>query len=118
MMTITSEQQATFLDKRDLLVPRILQEDEHMHQKKPCTESTPVPQEKEPQTESILLTAEVHTSSFQPTPYDPSTSDKGKSPAIESSDADDEETEDELDPAQFCLARRKPGSSKITILAL
>ena len=81
----------------------------------------PVPQEKElayekePQTESIPPTVEVHASSSQPTPHDPSTSDKGKAPATEASDEDDEETEDEVDPTQFRLARRRPGTSKITI---
>ena len=75
MVTMPSEQQATFLDKRNLFMPRVLQNDEHVHQKEPHTESTPVPQDKMPQTES---TPEVHVSSSQPTPYDPSTSDKGK----------------------------------------
>ena len=46
MITMTSEQQATFLDKRNPLVPPIPQEDEYVHQKEPRTESTPVPQEK------------------------------------------------------------------------
>ena len=85
-----------------------------MHQKEPRNESTPVPQEKELQTESTPLTGEVHASSSQPTPHDPSTSDKGKAPATEDSEADDEETEDDLDPSQFHLARRRLGSSKIT----
>ncbi|XP_027155605.1 nucleolar and coiled-body phosphoprotein 1-like [Coffea eugenioides] len=42
--------------------------------------------------------------------------DKGKAPATEESDENsDEETEEEEDPAQYRLARRRPGSSKITI---
>nr|XP_027071944.1 VID27-like protein [Coffea arabica] len=42
--------------------------------------------------------------------------DKGKAPATEESDEDsDEETEEEEDPAQYRLARRRLGSSKITI---
>ncbi|XP_027168756.1 nucleolar and coiled-body phosphoprotein 1-like [Coffea eugenioides] len=42
--------------------------------------------------------------------------DKSKAPTTEESDEDsDEETEEEEDPAQYRLARRRPGSSKITI---
>nr|XP_027127763.1 nucleolar and coiled-body phosphoprotein 1-like [Coffea arabica] len=42
--------------------------------------------------------------------------DKGKAPATEEAyEDDDEETEEEEDPEQFRLARRRPGSSKITI---
>nr|XP_027088620.1 nucleolar and coiled-body phosphoprotein 1-like [Coffea arabica] len=41
---------------------------------------------------------------------------KGKAPAtVEAYEEDDEETEEEVDPEQFRLARRRPGSSKITI---
>ena len=90
MMTMTAEQQATFLEKRNLLVPPVPQEDEHIHQKEPHTESTAVPQGKEPQTESTSPAAKVHASSSQPTPHDPSTSNKGKAPATEDSEADDE----------------------------
>ena len=119
MMTMTPKQQATFLNKRNLFVPPVLQEEEHTYQKKPRTESIPVPQEEEhpqePQTESTPLTAEVNTSSSQPTSLEPSTSDKGKAPTTEVSESDDEETEDELDPTQFRLARRRAGSSKIII---
>ena len=77
----------------------------------------PVPQEKElayekePQTESIPPTVEVDASSSQPTPHDPPISEKDKTPATEESEADDEETEDELDPSLFCFARRRPGLS-------
>ena len=70
--------------------------------------------EKEPRTESIPPTAEVDASNSQPTPHDPPTSEKNKVSATEGSEADDEETEDELDPSTFCLARRRSGSSKIT----
>nr|XP_027086632.1 bifunctional lysine-specific demethylase and histidyl-hydroxylase NO66-like [Coffea arabica] len=42
--------------------------------------------------------------------------DKGKAPATEEAyEEDDEETEEKVDPEQFRLARRRPGSSKITI---
>ena len=77
MMTISPEQQATFIDKKNLLVPPIPQEDEIVHQKEPRTE----PSEHTPHTEPTL---EVHASSSQP-------QDKGKAPATEDSD-DDEET--------------------------
>ena len=105
MMTISPEQQATFINKRNLLVPPVPQEDENVHQKESQTKSTPVPQDKGSQLESTL---EVLVSSSQP-------QDKGKAPITEASDDDDDETEEEMDPAQFRLARRRPGSSKITI---
>nr|XP_027109247.1 uncharacterized protein LOC113729117 [Coffea arabica] len=42
--------------------------------------------------------------------------DKGKAPATEEAyEEDDEETEEEVYPEQFRLARKRPGSSKITI---
>ena len=103
------------MDKRNLLALPVAQKDEQIHQKEPRTESTPVPQEKEPQTESTPPIAEIHASNFQPTPHDPSISDKYKAPTTEDSEADDEETEDELDPFQFRLARRRLGSFKIII---
>ena len=102
-MTITSEQQTTFIAKRNLLVPPILQENENAHQKKlrtePTTETTP----------------EYRASNSQP-------QNKGKAPATEEEteenddddDDDDEDTEEEENPAQFRLARRRSGSSKIT----
>ena len=86
-------------------MPSVPQEDENVHQKEPRTESASIPQDKGPQTES---TPEAHASSSQ-------LQDKGKTLVTEASDDDDEETEDEVDPAQFRLARRRPGSSKITI---
>ena len=58
MMTMSPEQQAAFLDKRNLFMPPVLQEEEPVH-------------EKEPRTESIPPTAEVDASSSQPTPHDP-----------------------------------------------
>ena len=103
------------MDKRNLLVPPVPQEDKHVHQKEPHTESTPVSQEKEPQTESTPPTAKIHASSSQPMPHDPSTSDKGKTPINEDSKAGDEETENKLDPTQFRLVRRRSGSSKTMI---
>ena len=81
------------------------QENENVHQKEFRTESTPVLQDKGLQAES---TPEVHASISQP-------QDKGKTPATEASDDDDEKTEEEVDNAQFRLAKRRPGSSKITI---
>ncbi|XP_027182087.1 uncharacterized protein LOC113780488 [Coffea eugenioides] len=98
MMTMSSEQQATFIEKRNLLVPPTPQDNENAHQKEPRSEPT---------TET---TPEYRASSSQP-------QDKGKAPAIEeeTDDDDDEDTEEEEDPAQFRLARRRPGSSKITI---
>ena len=79
-------------------MPPIPQENENAHRKEPRTVPT---------TET---TPEYHASSFQP-------QDKGKAPATEkeTDDDDDDDTEEEEDPAQFRLARRRPGSSKITI---
>ncbi|XP_027156269.1 nucleolin-like [Coffea eugenioides] len=100
MMTMTSEQQATFVAKRNLLVLPIPPENENAHRKKlrtePTTETTP----------------EYRASSSQP-------QDKEKAPATEEEteeddDDEDEDTEEE-DPAQFRLVRRRPGSSKISI---
>ena len=77
----------------------------------------PIPQENEPieprtkPTEHTLHTEsnpEVHASSSQP-------KDKGKAPATEDSNDDEETEEEEVDHAQFRLARRRSGSSKITI---
>nr|XP_027071792.1 nucleolar protein dao-5-like [Coffea arabica] len=74
----------------------------------------PIPESNvnEPRTEPTGPTTGAETtpaSSSQP-------KDKGKAPATEESDEDsDEETEEEEDPAQYRLARRRPGSSKITI---
>ena len=107
IMTMSPVQQVTFIDKRNLLVPPVPQEDENVHQKAPQTEpieSTPIPQDKGPYPKS---TPEVHASISQP-------QDKSKDPVTEASD-DDEETEEEMDPAQFRLAMRRPGSSKIII---
>ena len=89
MMTMSPEQQATFIDKRNLLVPPVPQEDEIVHQMESRTEPTPVPQDKGPQTES---TPKVHAPNSQP-------QDKGKASATEVSDDDDKETENEMDPA-------------------
>ena len=88
-------------------MPPVPQEDKNMHQKEFRTESigSTVPQDKGLHTES---TPEIHALSSQP-------QDKGKAPATETSDDDGEETKDEVDPAQFRLARRRSGSSKITI---
>ena len=101
MMTMTSDQQATFVAKRNLLVPPIPPENENAHRKEPRTEPT---------TET---TPEYRASSSQP-------QDKGKAPATEEEteeDDDDDEDEDteEEDLAQFRLVRRRSGSSKITI---
>ena len=68
MMTMSPEQQASFTTKRNLLVPPIPQENE--------------PTEHTPHTES---NPDVHASSSQP-------KDKGKTPATEDNN-DDEETE-------------------------
>ena len=84
-------------------MPHVSQEDENMHQKEFRTEPID-PQDKGPQTE---FTHEVHASGSQP-------QDKGKAPATEAND-DYEETEEEIYPAQFRLARKRPGSTKITI---
>ncbi|XP_027174502.1 glutamic acid-rich protein-like [Coffea eugenioides] len=100
MMTMTSDQQATFVAKRNLLVPPIPPENENAQRKEPRIEPT---------TET---TPEYRASSSQP-------QDKGKAPTTEEEteeeddDDEDEDTEEE-DPAQFRLARRRPGSSKIT----
>nr|XP_027065364.1 DNA ligase 1-like [Coffea arabica] len=99
MMTMSSEQQATFINKRNLLVPPIPQDNVNAHQKEPRTKPT---------TETI---PEYHASNSQP-------QDKRKAPATEeeTEEDDDEDTEEEeVDPAQFRLTRRRPGSSKITI---
>ncbi|XP_027169455.1 uncharacterized protein LOC113769185 [Coffea eugenioides] len=74
-------------------------DNENAHQKEPRTKPT---------TET---TPEYRASSSQP-------QDKGKTPATEkeTEEDDDEDTEEEeVHPAQFGLARRRPGSSKITI---
>nr|XP_027077108.1 DNA ligase 1-like [Coffea arabica] len=100
MMTMTSDEQATFVVKRNLLVPLILSENENAHRKElrtePTTEATP----------------EYRASSSQP-------QDKRKAPATEEEteedDDDENEDNDEEDPAQFRLTRRRLGSSKITI---
>nr|XP_027098995.1 nucleolar and coiled-body phosphoprotein 1-like [Coffea arabica] len=72
----------------------------------------PVSQPKEPRPEPTGPTTGIEAtpaSSSQP-------KDKGKAPATEEAyEEDDEETEEEVDPEQFRLARRRPGSSKITI---
>ena len=77
---------------------------EHAYQKEPRTEPT----EHTPGTED---TPEAHASSSQP-------KNKGKAPISEEVtevDAEDTEEEDHVDPEQFRLTRRRPGSSKITI---
>ena len=104
MMTMSLEQQTIFIDKKNMLVPPISQEDENVHQEEPRTEPTE-PTEQTPHTEP---TSEIHVSSSQPL-------DKGKRPTTEDSDDDEETEEKEVDPAQFRLTRRRPGSSKITI---
>ena len=103
MMTMSLGQQATFIDKRNLLVPLIPEDNENVHQKEPRTEPT----EQIPRTET---TPEARASSSQP-------QDKGKAPITEEeTEEDDEETEEEeVDPAQYWLANRRPESSKITI---
>nr|XP_027095976.1 uncharacterized protein LOC113715874 [Coffea arabica] len=72
----------------------------------------PVSQPKEPRPEPI-----GPTTGTEATPASSSLSkDKGKAPATEETyEEGDEETEEEVAPEQFRLARRKPGSSKITI---
>ncbi|XP_071924879.1 uncharacterized protein [Coffea arabica] len=88
-----------FIDKRNLLGPRIPQDNENAHQKEHRTEPT---------TET---TPEYRASSSQP-------QDKGKAPTIEeeTEEDDDEDTkEEEVDLAQFRLARRRSGLSKIII---
>ncbi|XP_027077056.2 uncharacterized protein [Coffea arabica] len=89
-MTMSPKQRTAFLDKRNLLMPPVLQEEEPIH-------------EKEPRTESIHPTVEVDASNSQPTSPDPPSSEKDKAPTTERSEADDEETENELDPSQFHL---------------
>nr|XP_027101088.1 nucleolar and coiled-body phosphoprotein 1-like [Coffea arabica] len=85
--------------KMNLLVPPIPETNEAAHQKEPRTEPT------RPTTGDETTPA----SSSQP-------KDKGKAPVTEEASEDsDEETEEEEDPAQYRLARRRPGSSKITI---
>nr|XP_027083557.1 nucleolar protein dao-5-like [Coffea arabica] len=85
--------------KLNLLVPPIPETNEAAHQKEPRTEPT------RPTTGDETTPA----SSSQP-------KDKGKAPVTEEASEDsDEETEEEEDPAQYRLARRRPGSSKITI---
>nr|XP_027071826.1 ESF1 homolog [Coffea arabica]XP_027071827.1 ESF1 homolog [Coffea arabica] len=100
MMTMTSDQQATFVAKRNLLVPPIPPENENAHRKEPRTEPT------------TKVTPEYRASSSQ-------SQDKGKTPATEKETEEDDDDEDENteeeDPVQFRLARRRPGFSKITI---
>ncbi|XP_027178010.1 nucleolar and coiled-body phosphoprotein 1-like [Coffea eugenioides] len=99
MMTMTPAQQFSFMEKRNLLVPPIPENNENAHQKEPRLEPTG------PTTDTEATPA----SSSRP-------KDKGKAPAtVEAYEEDDEETEEEEDPEQFLLARRRPGSSKITI---
>ncbi|XP_027157536.1 uncharacterized protein LOC113759170, partial [Coffea eugenioides] len=82
MMTMSLGQQATFIDKRNLLVPLIPEDNENVHQKEPRTEPT----EQIPRTET---TPEARASSSQP-------QDKGKAPITEEEiEEDDEETEEE-----------------------
>ncbi|XP_027166085.1 DNA ligase 1-like [Coffea eugenioides] len=97
MMTISPDQQVTFIDKRNLLVPPIPQDNENVHQKEPRTELTE-------QTLRTETTPEARASSSQP-------QDKGKAPITkEETEEDDEETEEEeVDPVQYCLARRRLG---------
>ena len=77
---------------------------EHAHQKEPITEPTaPTP--------ATEATPETHASSSQ-------LKNKGKAPISKEAtevDAEDTEEEDHVDPEQFRLTRRRPGSSKITI---
>nr|XP_027062807.1 nucleoplasmin-like [Coffea arabica] len=89
---MTSDQQSSFIEKRNLLVPPIPENNVNEPRSVPTgpttgTETTPA-------------------SSSQP-------KDKGKAPATEEAyEDDDEETEEEEDPEQYRLARRRPGSSK------
>ncbi|XP_027171904.1 uncharacterized protein LOC113771527 [Coffea eugenioides] len=100
MTTMTSEQQVTFVAKRILLLPPIPPENE-------------IAQRKEPKTEPTAETTPQYRASTSQSQY------KGKAPATdggieeEDDDDEDEDTEEE-DPAQFRLARRRPGFSKIT----
>nr|XP_027096003.1 protein IWS1 homolog [Coffea arabica] len=95
--------ESTFIEKRNLLVPPIPEFNESTHKKEP----RPQPTEHTPGTKA---TPEAHASSSQP-------KDKGKAPVtVETTeDDDDDETEDEVDPEQFRLTRRRSGSLKITI---
>nr|XP_027099034.1 DNA ligase 1-like [Coffea arabica] len=100
MMTMTSEQQATFVAKKNLLVPLIPPENENTHRKESRTEST---------TET---TPKYRASNSQP-------HDKEKTPATEEETEEDDDDEDEdseeEDSTQFRLVRKRSGSSKITI---
>ena len=99
MMTMTPAQQSSFIEKRNVLVHPIPENNENAHQKEPRPEPTG----------PTTGTEATPASSSQP-------KDKGKAPATEEAyEEDDEETEEEEDPEQFRLARRRPGSSKITI---
>ena len=85
MMTMTFDQQATFVVKKNLLVPPIPPENENTHRKEPRTEPT---------TEA---TPEYRASSSQP-------QDKGKAPVIkeeteEEDDVNEDEDTEEEDPA-------------------
>ncbi|XP_027182105.1 uncharacterized protein LOC113780505 [Coffea eugenioides] len=100
MTTMTSEQQATFVAKRNLLVPPIPLENETAQRKEFGTEPT------------AETTPQYCASISQP-------QGKGKTPATDGGteeDDDDDEDEDteEEDPVQFRLARRRSRPSKIT----
>ncbi|XP_027173728.1 nucleolar and coiled-body phosphoprotein 1-like [Coffea eugenioides] len=83
-----------------------------IHPRKSASKSLSSNSEKEPRPEPTGPTTGTEAtpaSSSQP-------KDKGKAPATEEAyEEDDEETEEEVAPEQFRLARRRPGSSKITI---
>nr|XP_027090373.1 nucleolar and coiled-body phosphoprotein 1-like [Coffea arabica] len=99
MMTMTPAPQSSFIEKRNLLVPPIPENNANVHGKEPRPEPTG----------TATGTETTPASSSQP-------KDKGKAPATEEAyEDDDEETEEEEDPEQCRLARRRPGSSKITI---
>nr|XP_027077049.1 uncharacterized protein LOC113700811 [Coffea arabica] len=99
MMTMTPAQQSSFIEERNLLVPPIPENNENAHQKEPRPEPTG----------PTTGTEATPASSSQP-------KDKGKAPTTEKAyEEDDEETEEEVAPEQFRLARRRLGSSKITI---
>nr|XP_027093661.1 uncharacterized protein LOC113714064 [Coffea arabica] len=84
---------------KNLLVPPIPENNENANQKEPRPEPTG----------PTTGTEATPASSSQP-------KDKGKAPATEEAyEEDDEETEEEVAPEQFRLARRRLGSSKITI---
>ncbi|XP_027096303.1 putative late blight resistance protein homolog R1A-10 [Coffea arabica] len=86
-------EQSTFIEKRSLLVPPIPEFNESALQKK----SRPQPTEHTPGTEA---TPEAHASSSQP-------KDKSKAPVtVETTEDDNDETEDEVNPEQFRLTRR------------